>query len=105
MSRVAARKATICLCCETPVDSRGGLESFIDEWREYGWDLAAHRSMSMDALQAWRHAEAEMVAKRRLYEDRYGKRPYLGQLDLMGHLVQAYERGVIGHSLLVFTRG
>lgn len=105
MSRVAARRATICLCCETPIDSRGGLESFIDEWREYGWELAAHRSMSMDALQAWRHAEAEMVAKRRVYEARYGKRPYLGQLDLMGHLVQAYERGMIGHSLLVFARG
>lgn len=105
MSRVAAAKATICLCCETPTDSRGGLESFMDEWREFGWELAAHKSMTMDALQVWRRAEADMVAQRRHYEARYGTRPYLGQLDLVGYLVQAYERGGMGHSLLVFGRG
>jgi SAM-dependent methyltransferase len=105
MSRVAASRSTVCLCCETPIDSRGGLESFLDEWREYGWEMAAHRSMTMDAIQVWRRAEAEMVGKRRLYEERYGKRPYLGQLDLVGYLVQAYERGGMGHSLIVFARG
>ena len=105
MSRVAAERSTVCLCCETPVDSRGGLESFLDEWREWGWSMAAHRSLTMDALQVWRKAEAEMVGKRRLYEERYGKRPYLGQLDLVGYLVQAYERGGMGHSLIVFSRG
>jgi len=105
MSRVAAARATICLCCETPDDSRGGLDSFLDEWREFGWEMTAHKSITIDALQAWRHAEAELVARRSRYEARYGHRPYLGQLDLMGHLVAGYERGGMGHSLLVFARG
>lgn len=105
MSRVAAARATICLCCETPDDSRGGLDSFLDEWREFGWEMSAHKTVTIDALQAWRHAEAELVAKRSRYEARYGKRPYLGQLDLMSHLVAGYERGGMGHSLLVFARG
>src|SRR5512135_3612526 len=40
LSRVAGSRSTLCLCCETPVDSRGGVEAFIDEWAEYGWHLA-----------------------------------------------------------------
>lgn len=105
MSRVTKRNgATLCICCELPVDARGGMEAFIEEWAEYGWEMAAHRAMTLDALQIWRNAEAAFVAKRSHYEPRYGKRAYLGQLDLLGNMVQHYERGEAGHALLVFKR-
>ena len=104
LTRVAAPGATLCLCCETPVDSRGGVEAFIDEWAELGWELAAHRQMSSEATQTWRHAEAELARKRPQYEERYGKRTYLGQLDMLANMVYAYERGEMGHGLFVFRR-
>jgi hypothetical protein len=104
MTRVAATSATICLCGEVPVDGRGGVEAFMDEWRDLGWQVAAHRSLSLEALQAWRYAESAMVGKRSRYEQRYGTRGYLGQLDLLAHLVRSYERGEMGHALFVFTR-
>ena len=104
LSRVSAAGATLCLCCETPVDSRGGVEAFIDEWAEFGWELSAHRQMSGEATQAWRHAEAELARKRPLYEERYGKRTYLAQLDMLANMVYAYERGEMGHGLFVFRR-
>ena len=105
MTRVAATRATICLCAESPTDSRGGGDSFIQEWEEYGWALAAHRQMNSEATQAWRAAEAEMVRSRHRVEDRYGTRNYLRQLDTVATLVQAYERGEQGHGLFVFARG
>jgi hypothetical protein len=105
LSRVAGPRATLCLCCETPVDSRGGVEAFIDEWAEYGWSLAAHRQMSSEATQTWRRAEADLVRKRPVYEERYGKRGYLAQLDLLANMVYAYERGEMGHGLFVLSRG
>jgi ubiquinone/menaquinone biosynthesis C-methylase UbiE len=105
MSRVAATKATLCLCCEVPADSRGGHEAFLDEWAEYGWSLAAHRPLSLEALQLWRRCEAELVARRPYFEARYGKRAYLGQLDHLGAMVKRYERGEEGHGLFVFARG
>lgn len=105
LSRVAAARATLCLCCEVPVDSRGGVEAFIDEWAEYGWKMAAHRQMSSEATQTWRRVEADLVRKRPRFEERYGKRPYLGQLDMIGNMVFAYERGEQGHGLFVFSRG
>ena len=105
MSRVAAARATICLCAESPTDSRGGGDSFIQEWEEYGWALAAHRQMNSEATQAWRAAEAEMVRNRQRVEKRYGTRNYLGQLDMVATLVQSYERGEQGHGLFVFARG
>ncbi|OAI40529.1 hypothetical protein AYO38_05865 [bacterium SCGC AG-212-C10] len=104
LTRVAAAGSTLCLCCELPNDSRGGVEAFLDEWSELGWSLSAHKQMSLDALQTWRNAEAQMVAKRSHYEKRYGPRAYLGQLDLLAGLVQSYERGEMGHGLLVLTR-
>jgi SAM-dependent methyltransferase len=104
LSRVAGHPATLCLCCEVPTDSRGGVESFIDEWAEYGWELSAHRQISSDATQTWRHAEAEMVRRRPYFEERYGKRGYLGQLDMLAGMVRAYEIGEQGHGLFVFAR-
>lgn len=103
LSRVAEQRATLCLCCEVPVDSRGGLDAFIEEWEEFGWRLTSHRPMSLEATQAWRRAEAELVRKRPQYEPRYGKRGYLAQLDVVAGLVRAYERGETGHGLFVFT--
>lgn len=105
MTRVAAPRATVCLCCETPADNRGGQDAFLEEWTEGGWELRAHKAISLDAVQTWRAAEAAMVARRSLYEKRYGKRGYLGQLDLLGMLVQSYEHGAQGHGLFVFGRG
>lgn len=105
MSRVAAKRATICLCAEAPTDSRGGGDSFVEEWAEYGWTLAAHRQMSSEATQAWRNAEGEMVRRRHEIEHRYGTRNYLAQLDMVANLVYAYERGEQGHGLFVFARG
>lgn len=105
LSRVAAMRATLCLCCETPVDSRGGLDAFIEEWEGFGWRMKAHRAMSLEATQTWRRAEADLVRRRQVYEPRYGKRGYLGQLDLLGNLVLSYERGEMGHGLFVFARG
>jgi hypothetical protein len=105
MSRVAANEATLCLCCEVPVDSRGGVESFIEEWETLGWKLSAHRQVSSEATQTWRMAEAELVRHRPRFEPRYGKRGYLAQLDLLAHMVKTYERGEMGHGLFVFTRG
>ncbi len=105
LSRVAGPRATLCLCCEVPTDGRGGVEAFVDEWESYGWRLGAHRAMSIEATQTWRRAEADLVRKRNIYEPRYGKRPYLAQLDLVGNLVASYERGEQGHGLFVFARG
>ena len=105
LSRVAAARATLCLCCEVPVDSRGGVEAFIEEWEGYGWSLSAHRQMAIEALQAWRNAEAQMVGRHSHFEQRYGKRGYLGQLDLLGELVRSYSMHEQGHGLFVFRRG
>ena len=105
LSRVAGTRATLCLCCEAPVDSRGGAEAFVDEWAEWGWQLSAHRQISSEATQTWRHAEAELAGKRHVYEERYGKRAYLAQLDMLANMVYAYERGEMGHGLYVFARG
>jgi hypothetical protein len=104
MSRVAAAQSTICLCCEVPEDSRGGMDAFVDEWAEYGYTLAAHRPMTIEATMAWRLAEAEMVRKRPFYEERYGQRGYLAQLDLVAEMLHSYERGEQGHGLFVFSR-
>jgi SAM-dependent methyltransferase len=104
-SRVAsASGATLCLDCEVPVDGRGGVEAFIDEWAEYGWSLAAHKEMSNEATVAWRSAEAEMVRRRPFFEERYGTRPYLAQLDMLMNMVASYERHEQGHGLFVFRR-
>ncbi|MGE3074917.1 MAG: class I SAM-dependent methyltransferase [Dehalococcoidia bacterium] len=104
-SRVAAKSgATLCLDCEVPVDGRGGVEAFIDEWAEYGWSLAAHKESSNDATVAWRNAEADMVRRRPYFEQRYGTRPYLGQLDMLMNMVASYERHEEGHGLFVFRR-
>ncbi len=105
LSRVAGPRSTLCLCCEVPNDGRGGVEAFIAEWGEFGWNLGAHRQMSSDATQTWRGAEADLVRKRPYFEARYGKRGYLGQLDMLGNMVQAYEWGQQGHGLFVFERG
>lgn len=105
LSRVAApSRATLCLNCEVPVDVRGGVEAFIGEWAGYGWSMAAHKEMSNDATVAWRGAEAEMVRQRPYFEARYGTRPYLAQLDMLGNMVASYERHEQGHGLFVFRR-
>ncbi|MGI8926963.1 MAG: class I SAM-dependent methyltransferase [Tepidiformaceae bacterium] len=104
-SRVAAARATLCLSSEVPTDGRGGMEAFIEEWAQYGWELRAHRALSNEATQTWRRAEAELVRKRPRYESRYGTRPYLAQLDLVAGLVRSYERNEQGHGLFVFGRG
>jgi len=105
LSRVAASSgANLCLNCEVPVDGRGGVEAFIEEWAEYGWSLAAHKEMSNDATVTWRSAEAEMVRRRPFFESRYGTRPYLAQLDMLGNMVASYERHEQGHGLFVFRR-
>ena len=105
MVRVAAARATICLCCEVPEDSRGGLDAFVDEWAEYGFHLAAHRPMTNEATITWRRAEAELVRKRPIYEERYTPRGYNAQLDLIAEMLRSYERGEQGHGLFVFARG
>lgn len=105
LGRVAAPTgATLCLCCEVPVDGRGGVEAFIEEWAESGWSLAAHKEISNDATVTWRNAEAEMVRHRPHFEDRYGTRPYLRQLDMLMSMVASYERHEQGHGLFVFRR-
>ena len=104
LTRVAAPGATLCLACEAPTDGRGGLEAFLDEWAAHGWALAAHRPFTLEALQTWRRVEADLVARRPYFEPRYGKRPYLAQLDAIGGLVRAYERGEQGHGLFVFRK-
>ena len=105
LSRVAASaEATLCLNCEVPTDARGGAEAFIDEWAEYGWQLAGHKDMSNDATVTWRTAEAEMVRRRPFFEDRYGTRPYLRQLDMLMSMLLSYERHEQGHGLFVFRR-
>jgi len=103
-TRVAAPGATLCLCCEVPVDSRGGLEAFLEEWGELGWELRAHKQMSLEATQAWRTAEADLVRHRPRYLQRYGERGYLMQLDILGDLVRSYELGEQGHGLFVLSR-
>ncbi|MCA9829732.1 MAG: methyltransferase domain-containing protein [Dehalococcoidia bacterium] len=105
LARVAAPRATLCLCCEAPNDNRGGAEAFFEEWEEYGWRLSAHRALSLEATNTWRKAEADVVWRHTFYEERYGKRGYGGQLDLLTSLVQMYERGEAGHGLYVFSRG
>jgi len=104
-SRVAADRAELVLCTETPEDGRGGAEAFVEEWAEFGWRLRAHRSVSGEALQIWQRAEAQMVGRRSYYEPRYGKRSYLAQLDQVADLVRAYSMHELGHGLFVFERG
>ncbi len=104
LSRVAAPTASLCLSCEVPVDSRGGVEGFIEEWEAYGWRLTAHRQMSLEATQAWRKAEGDLVAHHSRYEARYGKRGYLQQLDILADLVRSYAMHEQGHGLFVFHR-
>jgi hypothetical protein len=104
LSRVAAATASLCLSCEVPVDSRGGVEAFIEEWGTYGWRLTAHKQMSLEAAQAWRRAEGDLVAHHTLYESRYGKRGYLHQLDVLAELVRTYTTHEQGHGLFVFKR-
>lgn len=104
LSRVAAPGATLCLCCEAPNDSRGGAEAFFDDWAEWGWTLLAHKPLSLEATAAWRKAEADLVWRKPYYEERYGKRGYLAQLDLLASLVRSYERGEMGHGLYVFRK-
>jgi hypothetical protein len=104
LTRITTLDATLCLCCEVPVDGRGGVEAFIDEVEHYGWKMAAHRQMSLDATNTWRAAEADLVRRRPYFEERYGTRPYLAQLDMLGNLVLSYERLEQGHGLFVFER-
>ncbi|HMO53532.1 MAG TPA: methyltransferase domain-containing protein [Tepidiformaceae bacterium] len=103
-ARLSRSGATLCLCCEVPVDGRGGVEAFIEEWGEYGWQLAGHKEMSNEATVTWREAEADLVRRRPYYEERYGTRPYLRQLDMLYAMVQSYERHEQGHGLFVFKR-
>lgn len=105
MSRVAARDATICLCCEVPTDNRGGIEALVQEWEEYGWTMAAHRPMSLDATNIWRDAEAALATRRPYFEARYGPRGYFMQLDLLAGMVRSYEMHEQGHAVLVLARG
>jgi hypothetical protein len=104
LTRVAAIGATLCLDTDAPNDGRGGLDAFLEEWESLGWQLRAHRAMSSEATQTWRAAEAELVRRRPHWENRYGKRDYLAQLDLVATLVHTYERGEMGHGLFVFER-
>lgn len=104
LTRVAAAGATLCLCCEVPVDGRGGLEAFLEEWEALGWRLVAHKPLSLEATEAWRRAENLLVRNRPRYEERYGKRGYLYALDTLADLVRAYEYGERGHGLFVFEK-
>ena len=60
--------------------------------------------MSNDATVTWRNAEADMVRRRPYFEQRYGTRPYLRQLDMLMAMVLSYERHEQGHGLFVFRR-
>lgn len=102
--RVTQRGGTICLCCVVPVDERGGLDAFIQEWQELGCELTAHKQLSGQATQTWRGAEMELVRRRPHYQERYGERGYVAQLDIVAELVRVYEYGEQGHGLFVFTR-
>lgn len=104
LSRVAAERATVCLCCEAPADGRGGIEAFVGEWESFGWSLAAHRDVTLAALQSWRSAEAALVGGRPRFEALYGNRGYLAQLDHVAALVRDYERRARGHGLFVLAR-
>lgn len=103
-ARVTAPGGTVCLCCEVPVDSRGGLDAFIDEWAALAFALIAHKQLSLEATQQWRSAEAELVRRRPHFQGRYGERAYMAQLDMVGDLVRVYERGEQGHGLFVFRK-
>ncbi len=105
LARVTAPGGTVCLCCEVPANGRGGTEGFLEEWESHGLQLAAHKQVSLEATQTWRNAEMELVRRRPHFEERYGKRGYLAQLDLVAELVRVYEYGQQGHGLFVFTRG
>ena len=105
ISRVAAEVASLVLCCEVPIDGRGGMEAFCDEWAEFGWRLAAHKEISNDATVTWRKAEADLVRRRSHFQERYGERGYQFHLDILADLVMTYERREQGHGLFVFTRG
>jgi SAM-dependent methyltransferase len=105
LSRVAAARATLCLCTEVPNDSRGGVESYFEEWSGFGWQLAAHKQISLDTTQTWRRIEAELVARHPHFETRYGPRGYRAQLDMSAAILKSYERGETGHGLFVFARG
>lgn len=104
LTRVAAPGATLCLCSEVPVDGRGGLDSFLEEWEALGWRLLAHKPLTLEATDAWRRAENLLVRNRPRFEERYGKRGYLFALDTLADLVRAYEYGERGHGLFVFER-
>ncbi len=104
-SRVAAPTGKICLCTEMPEDVRGGAEGFLEEWRKFGWRLAAHKSVTADAVQLWRAVEAGLVHRRTHYEPRYGSRSYLHQLDQVAELVRSYTAHENGHALIVLARG
>lgn len=104
LSRVAAPTASLCLCTDVPDDSRGGMEAFLDEWAEYGWELTAHKPLSLEATNIWRQAEGDLVRKRPHFEARYGKRGYLAQLDQLSTMVRSYELREQGHGLFVFHR-
>jgi ubiquinone/menaquinone biosynthesis C-methylase UbiE len=105
LARVTEPTGTICLCCEVPADGRGGLEAFLEEWETLGWKMAAHKQISMEATQAWRTAEMELVRQRPHFQERYGERGYLAQLDLVAELVRVYEYGQQGHGLFVLSQG
>jgi hypothetical protein len=45
-----------------------------------------------------------MVRRRPFFEQRYGTRPYLAQLDMLMNMVASYERHEQGHGLFVFKR-
>jgi hypothetical protein len=104
LTRVTAIGGTLCLGTEAPSDGRGGVDAFFEEWEALGFELRAHKPLSSEATQTWRAAEAELVGHRARWEERYGKRDYLAQLDLIASLVHAYERGEMGHGLFVFER-
>ena len=74
------------------------------EWAEFGWALSAHKQLSGEATQLWRKVEAELVRRRPHFEERYSKRGYLAQLDLIASMLRAYEIGEQGHGLFVFAR-
>jgi len=103
LSRITTSDATLCLCCEVPVDGRGGVEAFIDEVEYHGWKMAAHRQMSIEATNTWRAAEADLVRRRPYFEARYGTRPTLPSSTCLA-TSSRLRASRTGHGLFVFER-
>lgn len=104
LTRVTAENGTICLCAVAPLDATGALWTFREQWEDAGWRIVEQKLLSTQATQVWRGAEMDLVGQRAHFQERYGARGYMAQLDIVAELVRAYEYREMGHGLFVLRR-